>query len=56
VSYIDYESGTGTNGKKLISYLNQGGSYFPEPTIAKLIVHTDESGNNITELTEVYEP
>ncbi|MDR1549135.1 MAG: DUF4825 domain-containing protein [Hungatella sp.] len=56
VSYIDYESGTGTNGKKLISYLNQGGSYFPEPTIAKLIVHTDESGNNITELSEVYEP
>lgn len=56
VSYIDYESSTGTNGKKLISYLNQGGSYFKEPTIAKLIVHTDESGNNITELTEVYEP
>ncbi|WP_313582114.1 M56 family metallopeptidase [Lacrimispora sp.] len=55
VSYIDYESSTGTNGKKLISYLNQGGSYFNEPTIAKLIVHTDESGNNITELTEVYE-
>jgi beta-lactamase regulating signal transducer with metallopeptidase domain len=56
VSYIDYESSTGTNGKKLISYLNQGGSYFKEPTFAKLIVHTDESGNNITELTEVYEP
>lgn len=56
VSYIDYESNTSTNGKKLISYLSQGGSYFPEPTIAKLIVHTDESGNNITELTEVYEP
>lgn len=56
VSYIDYESSTGTNGKKLISYLNQGGSYFKEPTIAKLIVHTDKSGNNITELTEVYEP
>lgn len=56
VSYIDYESSTGTNGKKLISYLNQGGSSFKEPTIAKLIVHTDESGNNITELTEVYEP
>ncbi len=56
VSYIDYESSTGTNGKKLISYLNQGGSYFKEPTIAKLIVHTDESSNNITELTEVYEP
>lgn len=56
VSYIDYESSTGTNGKKLISYLNQGGSYFKKPTIAKLIVHTDKSGNNITELTEVYEP
>lgn len=56
VSYIDYESSTGTNGKKLISYLNQGGSYFKEPTIAKLIVKTDESGNHITELTEIYEP
>jgi len=56
VSYIDHESGTGTNGKKLISYLNQGGSYYKEPTIAKLIVHTDESGNNITELIEVNEP
>ncbi|WP_349947956.1 M56 family metallopeptidase [Lacrimispora sp. BS-2] len=56
VSYIDYDSSNGTNGKKLINYLNQGGSYFPEPTISKLIVHTDESGNNITELTEIYEP
>ena len=55
VSYIDYESDSNRNVKKLISYLSQGGSYNPEPTIAMLIVSTDD-GENITELTEIYMP
>lgn len=55
VDYIDYESPTNRNVKKLISYLSQGGSYNPDPTIAMLIVRTDD-GENIIELTEIYVP
>ena len=55
VSYIDYESDSNRNVKKLISYLSQSSSYNSEPTIAMLIVRTDD-GENIIELTGIYEP